>query len=748
MKKYSILAILITTAFFVLLEITRSDLTEIDYLLNQWESDKEGFEENLKITYPRNGAVFPPDIVPPVFTWKDNSKADRWLIKVEIKEEGEVAAEFADREEWEPDNYLWKRILEKTRNSQAIITIIGVGKGNGEKSKVLSGNLTSLITSSDTIDAPIIYREIPLPFNVAMNSQFSFKWRRGTVNTDTLPPVIMEELPVCANCHSFSSNGRYMGMDVDFGSDKGSYILTELFEETSLKPEDLVNWNRNKNDNKSYGVFSRISPDGRYVVSTVKDLSVFESRDDSAYSHIFLPVRGILAIYDKKKDTLFALNGADNPDYVQTNPCWSPDGKYITFARTEVPEGDTFEEYKRAHEMGKDLDTTLIEEFVEEIAANDADIRFDLCRIPFNDGRGGEALEIEGASDNGMSNYFPKYSPDGKWIVFCRAENYMALQADSKLIIIPAEGGRERVLECNNDKMNSWHSWSPDSRWLVFASKQNGTYTDLYLAHIDENGKSAPPVLLRNFTPENMAANIPEFLDIPHYRKLKLQPDFLEGDQYAYYHGLKNIENENYHGAVEDFTKALDQDPGNPTAYLLRGNSYMEINNHHAALADYNKAIEIDPKNDTAYYNRGEAKRILNNASAAIRDYNKAIELNAKYIQAYNNRGYIYLDFKRYDKALADFNMVIEIDSEHPLALNNRGYTKLMLNDPEGALEDIEKSIEIYEKNPYAYRNLGLTYIRLNDAVRACEAFKKALELGYEQMYGDDVSRMIRQYCR
>ena len=40
-----------------------------------------------------------------------------------------------------------------------------------------------------------------------------------------------------------------------------------------------------------------------------------------------------------------------------------------------------------------------------------------------------------------MSNFFPKYSPDGKWIVFCKAKSYMLLQPDSELYIIPAEGG-------------------------------------------------------------------------------------------------------------------------------------------------------------------------------------------------------------------------------------------------------------------------------------------------------------------
>ena len=72
---------------------------------------------------------------------------------------------------------------------------------------------------------------------------------------------------------------------------------------------------------------------------------------------------------------------------------------------------------------------------------------FDLYRIPYNNGQGGKAEPLAGASRNGRSNYFPKYSPDGKWIVFCQARNYMLLQPDSELYIIPAEGGEARRLQ-------------------------------------------------------------------------------------------------------------------------------------------------------------------------------------------------------------------------------------------------------------------------------------------------------------
>ena len=137
------------------------------------------------------------------------------------------------------------------------------------------------------------------------------------------------------------------------------------------------------------------------------------------------------------------------------------------------------------------------------------------------------AEPIPGASNNGMSNYFARYSPDGRWIVFCKAKSYMLLQPDSELYIIPAEGGEARRLRGNTGRMNSWHSWSPNGKWLVFSSKAWSDYTQLCLTHIDENGDSSPPVLLDHLTSANWAANIPEFVNARPDAIAKIDEQFL-----------------------------------------------------------------------------------------------------------------------------------------------------------------------------------------------------------------------------
>lgn len=39
----------------------------------------------IKVIYPQDGTLFPPEIVPPVFRWEDpNARASAWLVQVDL----------------------------------------------------------------------------------------------------------------------------------------------------------------------------------------------------------------------------------------------------------------------------------------------------------------------------------------------------------------------------------------------------------------------------------------------------------------------------------------------------------------------------------------------------------------------------------------------------------------------------------------------------------------------------------------
>jgi Tol biopolymer transport system component len=225
-----------------------------------------------------------------------------------------------------------------------------------------------------------------------------------------------------------------------------------------------------------------------------------------------------LAIYDREKGTLKELPGANDLNYVQSNAVWTPDDKHIIFARAEaIPYPDTNTQYKSFID-----DNELIEAYV----TGKKKMKYDLFIIPFNDGEGGKAIPVKGASMNNKSNYFPAVSPDGKWLAYCQSDNLMMLRPDSRIHMTSLETGKSNKLKSNFTSMNSWHSWSPNGKWLVFSSKAFSTYTDMLLTHIDKNGKASIPVLLENSHATDRAVNYPEFINI--------SPDFTFTMDYNY----------------------------------------------------------------------------------------------------------------------------------------------------------------------------------------------------------------------
>ena len=64
--------------------------------------------------------------------------------------------------------------------------------------------------------------------------------------------------------------------------------------------------------------------------------------------------------------------------------------------------------------------------------------------------------------------------------------------------------------------------------------------------------------------------------------------------------------------------------------YYKRGNAKEKLQDYTGAIADYTKAIELNPKDPSAYYNRGLAKIDLSQKDSGCLDLSKAGEWGAE----------------------------------------------------------------------------------------------------------------------
>jgi tetratricopeptide (TPR) repeat protein len=674
-----------------------------------------GASGQLEIRYPLDETLFPPEIVAPTFVWKDQTDGvAEW--KVLLRFEGEdTLLRFATTEpRWRPSEADWAEIKRKSTERAAEVAIVGVRA----RDEAASAATVRIRTSTDPVGDSIFYREVPLPFLDVVRDPSRIRWRFGTIDSQQSPPIVLENLPVCGNCHSFSRDGSVLGLDVDYGNDKGAYAVLPVSKEMVLDDQKVITWSdyRRNDGDATYGLLSQVSPDGRYVISTVKDRAVFVATPDIQFSQLFFPIKGILVVYDRETGDFRPLPGADDPAYVQSNPTWSPDGKYVVFARAKA-----YHKASAADPRGVLLNEKDVPEFVERREP----FKFDLYRVPFNDGKGGEAEPIAGASHNGMSNYFAKFSPDGRWIVFCKAKDFMLLMPDSELYIVPAEGGEARRLRANTPLMNSWHSFSSNGRWLVFSSKAFTPYTQLFLTHIDEQGNSTPPVVLERFTAVDRAANIPEFVPVAPDAIAKIQEQFL--DAYSFLRaGMANERTGNYPGAVRLYRRGLELEPGNVELLNAMGFALFQQGQSKEAVVELEKALAIDPKHLKAHNNLALAAIDLGEFELAEAHYRESLAIKPE-PAIYNDLGFALERMGLQEDAAAAYRKALELDPASSAANYNLGSSLLR----GGAYAEAEKHFRAaLKKTPSSqtYAGLGIALWRQGRADEAIASLKAAIE--------------------
>ena len=675
---------------------------------------------NLAIRYPLNETLFPPEIVPPTFHWEDdNPKSTKWLLTIRFQgDKGRMS--FACREpRWTPEQEQWEGIKRRSVEKNAQVTILGVGRWI--TTRVLSVGRITIRTSKDKVGAPLFYREVNLPFIDAVKDPSHIRWRFGAIDSPEQPPIVLENLPVCGNCHSFPADGKTLAMDVDYANSKASYIITQVAEQINLVTSDIITWDdyRKEDGQKTFGLLSQISPDGRFVLSTVKDASVFVPMPELAFSQLFFPIKGILCVYDRRAGTFAALPGADDPRFVQSNPSWSPNGKYIVFARTRA--------YELKNVTGP-RNVLLTPEQCKEFVEDGKPFLFDLYRISFNGGKGGEPEPIRGASNNGMSNFFAKYSPDGRWIVFCKAKSYMLLQPDSELYIIPAEGGKARRLRANTNRMNSWHSWSPNGKWLVFSSKANSPYTQLFLTHIDQQGRSSPAVALEHFTSSDRAANIPEFVNAKSTAIEKIREDFL--DDYSFLRAASEfLKGDDFTGAEQQCRKSLELNPKNAKTHATLGIALARQDKLDEANGHLLEAIRLDPTDYEAHYTLGQTMARQKKFDDAIRQFSLVLRLRPDYTQAHCYMGSLLLAKGTLDRAAAHLSQALDLDPNYVDAHYNMGQLMLRQKKLDEAIRHLSRAVALKPDDAQAHYKLALALAQEEQPSRAIRHYAKAVSL-------------------
>jgi tetratricopeptide (TPR) repeat protein len=180
--------------------------------------------------------------------------------------------------------------------------------------------------------------------------------------------------------------------------------------------------------------------------------------------------------------------------------------------------------------------------------------------------------------------------------------------------------------------------------------------------------------------------------------------------------------------AVLYFTKRIDQNNKDSSAYASRAWAWKLKGDLGLALSDADEAVRLDPRAD-AFFIRGEvwsARGDFDKASAA---FTEALRIEPKYAAAYNGRANVWSARQDYDKAIADYSEAIKLDPARSLFHSNRGIAWSDKKDFDKAIADYTEAIKLDPKNRAAYNGRGIAWREKMEHDKAIADHTEAIKL-------------------
>jgi hypothetical protein len=445
--------------------------------------------DTLTITYPPEGAAFPANLCECEVEWEDPTN-DLWQVSVGLDGKPAQYQEVVEGRRWWFPRRLWEELHSapsadsgKASEGGFWVQVKGLKRPAASPSAagapaVEASRPVHARISRYPADNYVVYRLVGVPFDIQRAPDTFIR----DIRTFEERPFLLGREQYCFNCHNFSSKT---------GGGKIAYQCRYLGSEPSTLPTYLsiydLDSHRGWRAKLPYPVqmttFVAWSPDGTKLALSANQYIV-AAQPITLETQLAGENTSDLAIYDLTTQRTWLLPGADRPDRLEIHPQWTLDGGSIVFCLASP-------------------------------GHHPALVPFDLAVIPYNGGAGGDPRLIPGASANGRSNYYPRFSPDGRWLSFCQCEGGDLIRPTSDIFLLPANlQGSPHRLESNVPyAADSWHSWSSNSHWLVFATKRDdGIYARLYFTEIDAQGHASPAVRLPEREDRLESFNIPEFV--------------------------------------------------------------------------------------------------------------------------------------------------------------------------------------------------------------------------------------------
>lgn len=232
-----------------------------------------------------------------------------------------------------------------------------------------------------------------------------------------------------------------------------------------------------------------------------------------------------------------------------------------------------------------------------------------------------------------------------------------------------------------------------------------------------------------------------------------------------FFRSIAKINLEDFRGAEEDASLALERNPFITDAWEVRGVARQNLGNARGAIDDYNEALKLLPHNRSIMFNKALAQEdikdydgahetfveleksfpqfdgtylgrarlylLTGDTIKASQDLDKAVELNPNAVNAYIMRADIAMNSHNpdFNTALTDIDQAIKLQPHHPGLFINRAFLRYKLDDFFGAMSDYDYALALDPLNITAFFNRGLLRAEVNDNDKAIDDFTQVIKL-------------------
>lgn len=436
------------------------------------------------------GVTIPVGIAPLNF-YIDNDSID--LLDVIIRgSQGEALTSHGEYADFDIDE--WHTLISNHAGDSLQVTVRA--RKDGQWIEFLP---FPIYISSDSIGAwGVTYRLIPPGYETY---GLMGLYQRDLSNFDEKPIIENQQVDGdCMNCHTTNrTDPDYFTFHIR--GEHGATVVGYDGQTDILAP-------RNQELGGSM-VYPFWHPSGHFIAYStnqthqnfhqLKDRRV-EVYDDKSDIIIYNPVSQEILL-----DSIVATQ-----EHLENYPVFSPDGQWLYFCSANRVDS-IWKQYK--------------------------DVKYNICRISFDPASGQLGAQVDTiiqACKLGKSANMPRLSYDGRFMLYTISDYgcFPIWHPEADLWMMNMETGETYPLdEANSGDAESFHNWSLNSRWILFTSRRNdGLYTQLYFAHIDQDGKASKPFRLPQKNPKEYDVERVNSFNTPDFAKSPI--DLTKGEIY------------------------------------------------------------------------------------------------------------------------------------------------------------------------------------------------------------------------